>query len=249
MQKEKRCFEVIPKLCGGPAWDESKLIQLRQVKPAGFGKNQAEAQSPPSPSPPSPVVRSCRCRELCVAQIALSCPLLDQKMAPLFIDHSTEIWNFFREGLLIRSLCSIQKGGCHEKNFGGPCRYSRAGHFGRAACPCTARARRGCRRRNYWRRYRRGRDCGHYPVSVRIWPRILRAWPCLCGRPWWLFLAAATLLGWIRLAVSPRLGLRLRPIDLPEPVFRNRVLADHLFGHWPEIISGQCFFAFTMIGN
>jgi hypothetical protein len=45
------------------------------------------------------------------------------------------------------------------------------------------------------------------------------------------------------------LGLRLRPIDLPEPVFRNRVLADHLFGHWPEIISGQCFFAFTMIGN
>jgi hypothetical protein len=156
---------------------------------------------------------------------------------------------FSRRAAYPRS-CSIQKGGCHEKNFGGPCRCRHAGHFGRAACPCTARAGRGCRRRNYWRRYRRRRDCGHYPVSVRLCPRILRAWPCLCRRPW-LFLAAATLLGWVRLAVSPGLGLRLRPIDLHRPGFPRT--AD-LLTTCPDIglkrsFQANVFCAFTMIGN
>jgi hypothetical protein len=54
MQKEKRCFEVIPKLCWGQLGMNLNISSCGKSKAGRFRKNEAKPQS--LPSPPSTVV-------------------------------------------------------------------------------------------------------------------------------------------------------------------------------------------------
>jgi hypothetical protein len=222
MQKEKRCFEAIPNRYGmhtgmnlnGCRCGNSKAARLPKLRGSSHCRfrhltiSERGGGAGRSYDFQVPGVR------LCNAQITLTCLTIVKKMVLLFIDHSTDLWNLGREGSRDLRSCSIQKGGCHEKNVGGPCRCCHPGHFGRAAGPCPARPRRGCGRWNHRWRYRWRRDCGHDPVPIRICPRLLRArlWSGLCC--WPRLLAGPTLLGWLCLADSPRLGLSVIPAHL-----------------------------------
>jgi hypothetical protein len=56
MQKEKRCFEVIPKLCVGQFGMNLNKSSCGKSKAGRFREKRSGAQSAPSPSPPSTVV-------------------------------------------------------------------------------------------------------------------------------------------------------------------------------------------------